>query len=268
MSGDALEGLLTVGHSDNKRYKILRLSSKERVSGTAYDFVCNFGNDGRLDNCQEVHLMNVSVPNIAYNISAGNGNNSFDFTAGISGPQSILFTDGFYSTSQVIDRLESEINLAIAPASVVITQNEFTKRLVFTVTGDTIDVNGGSGLALTMGFTEQTGAFISLMAPSLPSLNGGTVIYIHSEDLANNITYLNSTTGNIVDVNGSFTVPVNVPFGAYQTYQGNEETDRQVYGRVGKSLKRIRITLRGNGGRLLTELSDSFETVIVLKVFW
>jgi hypothetical protein len=268
MSGDALEGLLTVGHSDNKNYKILRVSSKERVSGEPYNFLCNFGNDTRLDRVTEIHFMNASIPNVANNISSAIGNNVFTYTGTISGLNTVVFEDGFYSTSQVIARLESEINISIAPSTVSVQQSSTTGKLTFTVTGAETIAYDNTGLNLTVGITEPIPATAIALAQGLPALNGGTVIYIHSVDIANNITYLSSDTGNVVDVNGAFTVPVDVPYGVYQTYQGEPETDRQVYGRNGKSLKQMRILIRGNGGRLLTEITDNFEVVLVFKVFW
>lgn len=268
MSGDALEGLEVRTHSDTKHYKILRVSSKERVSGEPYDFLCNFGNDARLDRITEIHFMNASIPNVANNISATIGNNVFTYMGTVSGLNTVVFSDGFYSTSQVIARLESEINLAIAPSTISVQQNSITGKITFTVTGAETISYDNTGLNLTIGITEPIPAVGATSAQGLPALNGGTVIYVHSVDIANNVTYLSSDTGNVVDVNGAFTVPVNVPYGVYQTYQGEPETDRQVYGRNGKSLKQMRVLIRGNGGRLLTEITDNFEVVLVFKVFW
>lgn len=268
MSGDALEGLEIRSHSDTSRYKILRVSSKERVSGEPYNFLCNFGNDTRLDRITEVHFMNASIPNLANNISLAIGNNTFTYTGTVSGAQQVVFTDGFYTTQQVITRLESEINLAIAPSTISVQQNAVTGKITFTVTGAETIAYDNTGLNLTIGITEPIPAVGATSAQAIPALNGGTVIYVHGVELANNITYLSSDTGNITDVNGAFTVPVDVPYGVYQTYQGEPETDRQVYGRNGKSLKQMRVVLRGNGGRLLTEITDNFETVLVFKVFW
>lgn len=267
-NGDALDGLEVRSHSDTKSYKFLRVSSKERLTGTPSNFTVGFGNADILDRCTEVHLMACSIPNVGNNISAAIGNNAFTFTGSISGPGTVLFTDGFYSLNQVIARLESEINLVIAPSTISITQNQFTKKIVFAITGAETIQYDATGLNNTLGFTEPIGPVSSISAQGLPTLNGSTVMYIHSSDMANNTTYLSSDTGGIIDVNGAFTIPVNVPYGSYQDYVANENLDRQVYGRNGKSLKNIRFTIRTNGGRELTEISDNFEVIIVLKLFW
>jgi len=268
MSGDALEGLEVRTHSDTKNYKILRVSSKERVSGEPYNFLCNFGNDTRLDRITEVHFMNASIPNLANNVSLAIGNNTFTYTGTIAGAQQVVIQDGFYSTSQILTAIQAQMNIDIAPSTVAITQDATSGKISWVVTGAETIAYDNTGLNLTLGITQPIPATAAATAQGLPALNGGTVIYIHGVELANNITYLSSDTGNILDVNGAFTVPVNVPYGVYQTYQGEPETDRQVYGRNGKSLKQMRIVLRGNGGRLLTEITDNFETVLVFKVFW
>jgi len=266
--GDALDGLEVRNHSDTSQYKILRVSSKERVTGEPYDFLVNFGNDTRLDRITELHLMNASIPNVANNISVAIGNNTFTYTGTVSGLNTVVFTDGFYTTDQVIARLQSEMNLSIAPSTIAVTQNAFTGKITFTVTGAETISYDNTGLNLTLGITEVIPAVGATSAQGIPALNGGTIIYIHGVEMANNATYLSSDTGNITDVNGAFTIPINVPYGLYQTYKGEPELDRQVYGRNGKSLKQMRIILRGNGGRLLTEITDNFESVLVFKAFW
>jgi predicted fused transcriptional regulator/phosphomethylpyrimidine kinase len=266
-NGDALDGLEVRMHGDTKNYKFLRISSKERATGTPSNFTVSFGNADILDRCTEVHLMAASIPNIGYNISVALGNNTFTLTHSVDGLITVFFVDGFYSLNQVIARLESEINLQLSVDTITITQNEFTKKLVFSLSGGTASYTA-DGLNLTLGITAPIAPVASVSAQGLPTLNGSTIFYIHSSDMANNTTYLNSVSGGIIDVNGGFTIPINVPFGVYQDYVANENLDRQVYGRNGKSLKNIRFTIRTNSGRELTELTDNFEVIIVLKLFW
>jgi hypothetical protein len=266
MSGDRLSGLQVIQHDDTKHYKFYRISSKERSSGTASNFTVLFGNDSRFDRVTECHLISASIPNIMNNISADIGNNVFTANASIAGPISVVFVDGYYNTNEVIARLESEINLIIAPSTISITQNAFTNKLVFSVTGEAIQYDN-TGLNFTLGITENIPAVASVSAQSLPNLTGTTMIYIHSRDIAQNVTYLGSD-GAVNDVNGAFSIPVNVPYGVHQSYSGNENLDRQVYGNAGRSIKGLQIVLRGNGGRELTELNDNFESVITLKLMY
>lgn len=268
MSGNQFSGTLIREHDDTERFRFFRVSSKERITGEPYDFDVNFGNLSELANVGEIHLMQASIPNIMNNVSVAIGNNAFTYTGTISGPQTVLFTDGFYSTNQIIARLQSEINLAIAPSTIAIAQNAITGKITFTITGAETIQYDNTGLNFTIGITETIPAVGAVSAQALPTLNGSTVFYVHSQDISTNKTLLNSLDGDINDVNGAFTIPVNVPYGVYQSYIGNERLDRVVYGRDGRHLKNFKITLRTNQGRLCTELTDNFEMVLVFKVIY
>lgn len=168
-------------------------------------------------------------------------------------------------------QLETDINTAIAPSTIAITQSVTTSKITFTITGaETIDFlseASGNVMAPALGILADSGVVATFTAQATPALAGDTMFYIHSTDIANNTTYLSSSTGGIIDVNGAFSIPINVAYKANQTYQATE-LDRQVYGRFGKSIKNINITLRANGGRLVTEMTDNHEIVLVVKVFW
>lgn len=266
--GNSFSGQLVRQHDDNERYTFIRVSSKERTNGEPYNFIATFGNDTKLDNITEIHLMHASIPNIMNNVSASLGNNEFTFTGTISGPQTILFTDGFYTTNQIIARLQSEINLVIAPSTIAIEQNAITNKITFTITGAETILYNDTGLNNTIGFTSPIGPVGAVSAQALPSLNGSTMFYVHSTEMSNNNTLLISQGSNIEDVNGAFTIPISVPYGVYQDYVGNENLDRIVFGRTGRSLRKIQFVIRTNGGRLATEITDNFEVVLVLKVLY
>ena len=270
-TGDRLEGTLVTQHDDTKAYKFYRISSKERLRGMPYDFNVNFGNDTRLDRITEVHLIGASIPNVFPNVSEAKGNSTFQATGTIAGAISFVVPDGQYNTAQLMAVLKTQIDSAIAPSTIAVTQDAVTQKITFTVTGaETIiflNEASGSTLAPFIGILNDSAALGTYTADSTPALNGETVFYIHSVDLVQNSTYLN-TSQNINDVNGFVTIPVTVPYGAYQNYQPTENLDRSVFGRGGKSLRGLNITLRGNGGRLLTELTDQYEMVIVVKAMF
>lgn len=273
MASNELEGTLVRTHSDTRRFKYLRISNQERISGTPYDFECAFGTDVILDHIIDLHLHSVSIPNVAYNISAAIGNNNFRAIFTIAGPQLIIFPDGFYSTAQVIARLTTYINAFIAPSTMAITQDPITNLLTFTITGaetmQMLSSASGSTIASTLGIYADSLAGIGVfITSSIPNLRGASYYFIHSLELGANITYLISQNGQTQDVNGMFSIPVDVAYGVNQTYQADNENDQIVFGRSAYSLRRFRITLRTNHGRLLTELPDNAEVVIVLKVFW
>jgi hypothetical protein len=268
--GDELAGLKVIQHDDTNRFKFFRISSKERTSGTPSSWNVNFQNDSRFDKVVEVHLVSISFCNCFPNVSAAKGNNTFEAVGTVAGAISFTVPDGFYTTTTLMAEIQTQLNAAIAPSTVAITQDGTTNRITFTITGaETIayeNVASGSTISDALGIINNSAALGTFTADAVPNLNGETMLYVHSPDLAQNLTYLSSATG-VNDVNGMFSVPITVPVGAYQSYQPDEQ-DRIVYGRHGRSLRNFRITLRGNGGRQLTEMPDNHETVIVLKMLW
>lgn len=92
-----LEGVLYRTNEDTKNYKILRVSSKERISGTPYSFNCNFGNSLELTRIKEVQLLSFSTINQFYNVSAARNNNRFSITHSVDGVISVIVADGQYT---------------------------------------------------------------------------------------------------------------------------------------------------------------------------
>jgi hypothetical protein len=94
------------------------------------------------------------------------------------------------------------------------------------------------------------------------------MFFIHSPELGANITYLDTLTtgGQTNDVNGMFSIPVNVPYNAVQAYQAEAE-DRVVFGRRTRSVRNFSIVLRANNGRELT-LSENDQVIIVMKAIF
>jgi hypothetical protein len=195
-TGDRLEGTLVTQHDDTKAYKMYRISSKERISGTPYSFNVNFGNNPRLDRITEVHLISASIPNVFPNVSAAKGNNTFQATATIAGAINFVVPDGFYSTSNLIAFLKAQIDAVIAPSTVSITQDTTSQKLTFTITGaETISYlseGSGSTLAPFIGILSDSAVLAAYTTDTPPALNGTTMIYIHSRELADNSTYLNT----------------------------------------------------------------------------
>jgi hypothetical protein len=275
MSSNELPGQLVRTHSDSRRYKYLRISSKERPIGDEpYNFECAFGPDIRLDHMVDLHLHSVSIPNIGNNISLDIGNSSLfiDFT--IAGIQTFVIPNGYYSTASLMNSLTTQINAIIAPSIITIAQDPVTNLISFTITAgpetfQILGILGGSTLAPYIGiYNNSAPAITTYTTTSIPNLYGSTYYYIHSSDIGSNLTYVLSNNGQVNDVNGMFSIPVNTPYGAMQTYLADNENDQIVFGQSAQSLRRFRITIRTNGGRLLTELPTNSEVVIILKAFW
>jgi hypothetical protein len=262
-----LEGLLTRTHDDTRRFKFLRIVNTEATQGTPYNFTVTLGNDVRLDSAIEIHLVSVVIPNIANNISEAIGNSVVAINFTIAGPFVEQIPDGFYNIAQLIATLTAEIDVFIAPSTISITQSPLTNLLTFTITGpETFQIVPNS-FASTIGFFSLYPFATSATAGGIVSLYGSTIFYIHSHELGANITYLISTSGNVNDVNGMFTIPVTVPYGSVQTYVSTDQ-DRVVFGRIGNAARNFNITLRTNNGREYTELTPNQEVIITVKLFW
>lgn len=268
--GNDFSAVRTAKWQDTNRFKYIRVSNQERTSGTPSNFQVNLGNDTLLDRCEQIQLISAVIPNVGFNISAAIGNNQFNIFFLPSTPASIIIPDGQYTTAELL----TLINAIVPPAGrFVATQNPNTGRITLTASATQFVVAGSrsfpntSGLNSYLGFTTTSPGSGSLVwtAETRPALYGDTVFFIHSPELGMNITYLDTVTtgGQTNDVNGMFTIPVNVPYNAVQTYQAEAE-DRVVFGRRTRSVRNFTIVLRTNNGRELV-LGENDQVVIVMK---
>lgn len=272
MSSNELEGSDVVLFNQSRRFRELRIASNERTNGDPYNFLASFGNDIRMDHIVGLELQAITIPNIADNVSSAIGNDVFTMTFGIAGNFTTTLAPGFYNTSQLITQLMTDINLFIGPSVMTITQDLITNRLRFEITAGpetfTTELPAtGNLLAPTLGMTTVVGPTTIAALDALPNLRGSTVFFIHSLELGQNDTYLLATSGDVNDVNGIFTVPVNVPYGAMQTYRPVDQ-DRIIFGRLGVSARNFQVTIRTDNGRLYTELTDNQPFIMVFKVYW
>lgn len=271
--GNDFSAVRTAKWQDTNRFKYIRVSNQERTSGTPSNFQVNLGNDTLLDRCEQIQLISAAIPNVGFNISAAIGNNQFNIFFLPSTPASIIIPDGQYTTAELL----ALINAIVPPAGTfVATQNPNTGRITLTASATQFVVAGSrsfpntSGLNSYLGFSTTSPGSGSLVwtAETRPTLYGDTVFFIHSPELGTNITYLDTVTtgGQTNDVNGMFTIPVNVPYNAIQTYQAEAE-DRVVFGRRTRSIRNFTIVLRTNNGRELV-LGENDQVVIVMKAIF
>lgn len=263
--GNQLPGVLQRSNDESVRFKYLRISSNEISSGgTPSNFTVNFGNDGYLDRCMYIKPIACICPNIANNISAAL-NNNFVIIDCTGTNVSYTAPDGFYSVAVLLSNIVSTINgfkgAGYCTGTIV------NNRVVITVTGaDTLGISPvTSTMAYALGFTM--GAFgTSLNALALPSLSGATVLYVHSSTVGNNATYLNTSNNNVEGVNGVFTMPMTGGFGTIESTLF-DESQKIIFGSSGMAIRQLNFTLRVNGGRLYTELTNNQEFILVLKIY-
>ena len=276
VKSSSLAGTLVTTSRDTKHVRWLRVSSDERVSGTPYDFEVNF-NDSKNTRIRELQLISASILNGFYNISASKDNNVFkvDIDASI---YTLVIPDGFYTATagSILRILQNFINANLTGDSIVMALDPANRVVSITKTGISnvlkfLPVSAGSTISKTLGLfneLEIVGAGANYFN-AYPDLNGETMIYIHSSNITNNKTLISSLTADS-SVNGFISIPLAVPFGFHQTYHGHHE-DRIIYGNheIGhQNLKKIRITLRGDGGRLLTGLPENHTTTLIFKVYY
>ena len=266
-------GFKTTRFEDTTRYKFIRVSNQERSTGTPSAFSVNLGNDPVLDRCVMLEPVSVSIPNLSYIISAAKGNNRFHILFLPATDASFTVPDGNYSTANLI----ALINLIVPPSgTLVASQNAATGLITITATTSPFVLLGSStfpntsGMNSYLGFTSPSppGGTLVWTADSIPSLQGDTVFYLHSPTLSLNMTYLDTfaSQGQLFDVNSFLMIPISVPHGTYQTYEGQEH-DKIVFGRKGRSIRNFDIVLRANHGRLL-DLTENQEFVITFKMFY
>ena len=179
----------------------------------------------------------------------------------------VTIPDGYYTLNQVATLIVSQIN-AVKGAS-YIAYSIVNNYLVLTVTGaDIITIVNVSNLSITLGFTTTQGPSTVLTANALCNLTGMTVCYVHSTIISNNLTYLNTNNGNINDVNGAFTIPINAPWGSNQIHHFDESQKIVLNTSSGVPCKQLNFTIRKNGGVIYSELTSNQEFILVLKLFY
>lgn len=266
-TGNELHGTKILNNDESVRFKYLRISSKEiNAGGNPYDFTVSFLNDANLDRCMFLTPVACVCPNVANNISAAIGNNTFRITC--TGTAVVYVApDGFYSLSDLLANIVVYIN-SIKGSGYCVSSIVNNRAVLTTTVGNTLIITYiGNPMAGALGFlTDVLG--VSVSASSVPSLSGATILYIHSSTVANNATYLNNSNGGAADVNGFLTLPMVKGFGVIESTMfesGNNQ--KLILGCEGVPIKQLKFTLRVNGGRLYTELTPNLEFILVLKAF-
>ena len=262
--GNQIGGTLMRTNNESCCFKYLRISSKEiSAQYMPYNFTFNIGNDARIDRCMYIQPISCIFPNLGENISSTLSNNTFNLICnGIV--RTVTIPNGYYNSSELMAYIQSAINAYVGAGFLTITMSNH--RFLWTSTGIIALTYANNPMASTLGFTQNIGSVSTFISPNVPNLTGSTVLYIHSNTVSNNATYINSSNNNVNDTNGLLTIPINCAYGGQQIYNFNE-TQKFVMGSSGTPVRQIVFTLRTNGGRLYTELTPNQEFILVLKIF-
>jgi hypothetical protein len=232
--------------------KLIRISSKDRVSGTNTNFVCSLGyEDLAVHRVRKATLVSCIFNNNEYNV---NGNNN-TLTYEINGaPLTLVVPEGQYSTSTLIAYIQAQ-----QPLFTAITQDTTNYKLSFT-TATTCQIFS-SGLGEYIGFTEDSTTAITITADNIPNLNGLDAVLIKSDKLAN---------GNMLDSKQNedsvfAVVPVDVSFGLQNVYHdtGLSESSHTTF--APRNLSSIDIELTNQRGE---PVDIQGEVVLVLKAYY
>lgn len=261
-----IDGLLVKTNNETRNFKILRIASDEaNVTGTSGNFTINFGNDSDLDNVYEIRLLSASIVNQVYNICAAESNNSFVVTHSVDGEVTMTIPDGQYTVDQLMTQMKTSLDAAVTGTYTVV-QSDTTGLISITASSGTISVSTINGFAKAIGFVSVPSTASTITATALPNLIGTRMLHIHCPQLAQtNKTLIAGGTG----VNGIVSIPVDVPFGACQTYVGRKH-DTLIFGSkfINRSVRNLQFIIRGNLGRELTEMTLNLPTVLVFKIFY
>ena len=203
------------GHNHSR---LLRVSSKDRSvsSASQYDIVYRT-NDSDLHQVKRIELKSALIPNTYYNINANN--NLFFFPNSDSGLSSYTVPIGQYTIATLI----TELNTLVAVLTV--TESTLTGRLTFTISAGTMDIISDSAvnpMAPILGMLVTVLATAGPVTVSgVPNLNGLKSVYISSQSLSSHSSMIASEK---LKRNIFCSIPVDVPYGVYMTWDENDNT--------------------------------------------
>ena len=253
--------------SEDGLFRLIRINSKNRISGSSSDFVVDFSDDQTTNKVREIHFHTVTIPHVFFNINSNN--NILNVTFGVAGGIVVTIAEGWYTIDQLIIAIKGLLDIHLVGSTSDITKVAVTGQLIFAIAagGDSYTISESSPLAPYLGiYSDQT---VDIGNPSLTevghNLIGPQNVFISSSTLSNGQTLL-SSTGSFS--NTCLTVPITAPYGGLITYQTGttEYNDRFVYD-TAKDVSTIDIQLNDEDGNLLI-LNDNTDCIITLKMFY
>ena len=252
--------------------KLLRISSNDKYepeSNSNSDFVVYLQEKTETQEIKYILIKEVQVPNVFYNIRDGkNGSQTNVLRIEETGqaPLDLPLPEGQYSITELITELQTLINANLVSGSVAISQTLYSKKVQFIFTGTTAiiyDSANGSPMAPLLGISATLGPGAVLTAQYLPDLQGYSMVYIHSQDLADR--YLIDGDSGLVSV-ASMVSFHNTPFGGVGYKQESDDELAQIPYAEPRNVKRIKIILRDSLGNKLDIGTN--EMLLILKVFY
>lgn len=250
--------------------KLVRISSKHATTKNPNfpnsDFSVQFQKttSDAFNKCIGCKVEEVAFVNIFYNVRE-NINDILVIQENGKPSTNIQIPKGFYSPLSLANELKTQIDAYLISTSVVISLVPNSKLFKFVFSGTTARIiNGGSSLALSMGFTTINPPFTStIIADYFPKLGGLDHAYLHSN--LGNDNLFDSQDGLKKDV--LKVIPMTSAFGSTQIFSAVDDYDRIVYGgNTGRPLSVLKFRLTNADGELLDLQQHHLK--IILKLFY
>lgn len=201
------------------KHKLLRISSQDRAdkNNSTSDFNVTINNKVELQQIKKIVVKQVSIPNTAYNINAGN--NTFSYSIGnFVLVNSVTVPVGQYTLDLLITALITAVGAhPLSPLVMTITQDSLTKKLAWTsdISIKWYNADDASPLGEVMGITTSTSVDSDThTSAGLPALEGHNTLYVESTNLAReNLIRTNGHSSNVLCV-----VPITVEWGGIEHY--------------------------------------------------
>lgn len=251
----------------NALFKLIRVSSRDRISGNSNNFSVDFSSDPSVHEVIECHITSCSFLHNFYNIV--DRFNRLEFLSG-----GLLYTinvpEGFYNVTQLLAYIKTEFDLQIG-SPITFTQDNITQKISWSVVGDTVqflDI-----LARPNSYVSQ---LLGITGPNVPEASSGTFNDTPNLQGVQHVFVGSSTVnpgGNLLSRTGFYddtflSVPVDVPYSAIVTYKSPSTAfvDRIVYNSA-RDFSTVDIRLTDDRGNLLN-LGDNHEFILILKVYY
>ena len=103
----------------------------ETTSSTDFNIVLPY----YFKNVMSLRLSSLQLPNVMYNISEANGNNSFYIDVESGGPNGVvIMPDGNYEISNFVSVLQTEMNTQLSTANFTVTYDQYTYKITISYT--------------------------------------------------------------------------------------------------------------------------------------
>lgn len=198
---------------------VIFLNSKQRVSGTPYDYYINFNNE--LIKAPKGHYIQFSVLQASINrswYSIQEGENTFQITTNIGGVQTVTIPVGYYNAIDLRVQLQSTL-----PTWTFLYDKKINK-FTFTAPNDWVGIAwrrfifSNSSISDLFGFDQTETPTFTQATPTVVSskpvkVNEDQAILIHTNLPRQKFSALDNTSKNIVESDVLCALPINsAPF--------------------------------------------------------